>query len=148
MIRKILLAAFVSASLFANEIIIKDSYCSVDQTIQNIKHILNQKGLRIFTVVDHGKNAASVKLDLTPTKVIIFGNPKVGTTLMESNITVALDLPMKVLVYEDEAGQTKVVYRDGSWLALTHGIEDEETVQKVNGALDKITTRAGLCKKD
>ena len=148
MIKKVLLTALLSVNIFASEIIIKDSYCSVDQTIQNIKHILNQKGLRIFTVVDHSKNAASVKMDLTPAKVIIFGNPKIGTKLMENNITVALDLPMKVLVYQDEAQQTKVVYRDGNWLALTYAIEDEMTAEKVNGALDKITTRAGLCKKD
>ena len=83
-------------------------------TIAKIEKIVESKakaGLGVFTIIDHKKGADKVKLELSDTKVIVFGNPKLGTKLMQRDPLVALDLPMKVLVYS-ENNKTKIVYRD------------------------------------
>ena len=85
-----------------------------------------------------------VDMHLNESKVIIFGNPKVGTKLMQEDMTVALDLPLRVLVFKDDAGQVKVAYRDGSWLKEHHLLKSDELTNKVNVGLDKITDKARL----
>jgi uncharacterized protein (DUF302 family) len=94
-----------------------------------------------MAMIPHDKGAASVGLELRPTRVLIFGNPKVGTLLMQSNQSIGIDLPLKVLVHEDENGDVFVSYFDASFLTARHGITDKTAVvEKVNGALDGITS--------
>ena len=144
MIRKFFLVLVIlSASIFASDIVIKDSKYNVHDTINNIKAIVKAKGLGVFAVINHKGNAKSVGLDMRETKVIIFGNPKLGTKLMQENILAALDLPIKILVYEDIDGSVKIAYRNASWLKNLHGLGDNKTVALIDHGLDKLTDKAG-----
>ncbi|MFC2073673.1 DUF302 domain-containing protein [Campylobacterota bacterium] len=142
--KKILAILVLSASLFSNDIIVKQSDYSVDETIENIKKIVKAKGFGVFAVINHQGNAKMVDLKLNESKVIIFGNPKIGTLLMQEDMRVALDLPLRVLVYKDEAGQVKLAYRDGSWLKDHHVLGSDKLTDKVNKGMDKITDKARL----
>jgi len=136
--------ALIGSTLFANEIIIKKSNKSVDKTIETIKNIVTKKGLNIFAVIDHAKGAKSVGMKLLPSKVIIFGNPKMGTLLMQDDASTALDLPMKIAVYKVQDGSVYMAYRDGDALQQEHTkIKKSKLIKKINSALDKITTKAG-----
>jgi len=146
-IKKLLILIGLSLSLFANDIIIKDSDFTVDETIENIKNIINQaakneKGLAVVTVIDHKKNASNVNMRLNESKVIIFGNPIVGTLLMQEDMTIALDLPLRILVYSNDDNETKVAYRDGSWIKSHHFLQEANLVNKVDEVLDDITDKA------
>jgi len=147
-VKKIMLIISLSFTLFANDIIIKKSYCSFDQTVQNIKNIVKAKGLGVFAVINHSGNAKSIGMNLNDSKMIVFGNPKLGTALMQQDMTVGLDLPLRILVYRDGDGSVKMAYRDGSWIANHHILNAQKKINKINNGLDKITTKAGQCKRD
>ena len=138
----------LSVTLFANDIIIKESSCSVDKTVGNLKHILRNKGLSIFATINHKANAKMVNMKLNESKMLIFGNPKLGTALMQQDMTTGLDLPLRILVYKESDGKVKMAYRDGSWLNKKHILNAPKKVAKVNNAMDKFTSKAGQCKKD
>ena len=146
--KKLLLVVVFTLSLFANEIIVKESHCSVDKTVQKIKKIVTKKGLHVFAIINHSANAKIVKMKLNKSKIIIFGNAKLGTALMQQDMTVGLDLPLRILVYRGNDGKVKMAYRDASWLADKHMLNAAKKIVKINNAMDKITTRAGQCKKD
>jgi len=146
--KKLLLLVALGASLLANDIVIKKSSCSVDRTVTNLKHILRNKGLSIFATINHHGNAKMVDMKLRESKMVIFGNPRMGTALMQQDMTVGLDLPLRVLVYKDSDGVVKMAYRDGSWLNSKHIFNAPKKVKKMNMALDKITSKAGQCSKD
>merc|ERR1712106_785698 len=111
----------------------------VDDTVELIKAKLIEKGFNIFTTVDHAKNAAGVGLELRPSTVIIFGNPNVGTKLMQCAQEYAIDLPQKVLVYEDADGKVWAVINNQLDLANKHGAKGcQALVEKVNGKLGKL----------
>ena len=147
-VKKLLLIAAFSISLFAQGIIVKESHCSVNATVQHIKNIVAKKGLHVFAVINHSGNANAVGMKLNESKMVIFGNAKLGTSLMQQDMTVGLDLPLRILVYRDTDGKVKMAYRDGSWLANHHLLNAAKKIEKVNKALNKITTKAGQCKKD
>jgi len=147
-VKKFLLIAAFGLSLFANDIIIKESHCSVNATVQNIKNIVSKKGLHVFAVINHSGNAKAVGMKLNESKMVIFGNAKLGTALMQQDMTVGLDLPLRILVFRDTDGMVKMAYRDGSWLANHHLLNAATKVAKVNSALNNITTKAGQCKRD
>lgn len=146
--KKILLMVAFSLSLMANNITIKESHCSVDKTAQKIKKIVTKKGLHVFAIINHSGNAKMVGMKLNKSKMIIFGNAKLGTALMQQDMTVGLDLPLRILVYRDSDGKVKMAYRDASWLADKHMLNAKKKIKKINNAMDKITTRAGQCKRD
>lgn len=146
--KKILSMLILSASLFANEIITKESCLSVDETANNIKKIVSAKGLSVFAIINHGQNAKMVDMELGESKMVVFGNPKLGTVLMQQDMRIGLDLPLRVLVYEDKDGKVKMAYRDGSWLDNKHIINAPKKVAKLNKAMENITTKAGQCLKD
>ncbi|WP_428739753.1 DUF302 domain-containing protein [Sulfurimonas sp.] len=135
-------------NLSASDMIIKKSECSVDETVMNIKSIVKKKGLSIFATINHDANAKAVGMELQEAKMVMFGNPKLGTKLMQEDITAGLDLPLRILVYKDSYGEVKMAYRDGSWLAEHHIIKAQQRVAKVNNAMDNITKKAGQCKRD
>jgi len=141
-IKNILAVLVLSVTLLAKDIIIKPSDYSVDETITNIKTIVKEKGFGVFAVINHKGNAKMVDMTLNEAKVIIFGNPKVGTRLMQEDITIALDLPLRILVFKDDEGQVKIAYRDGSWLKRHHLLKTDELTNKVNKGLDTITDKA------
>ena len=147
-VKKFLLLTAFSLSLFANSIIVKESHCSVDVTVQKIKNIVSKKGLHVFAVINHSGNAKAVGMKLNEAKMVIFGNAKLGTALMQQDMTVGLDLPLRILVFRDSDGKVKMAYRDGSWLANHHLLNAAKKIDKVNNALNKITDKAGQCKRD
>lgn len=130
--------------MFQKGIITKISTVSLEQTYQQLKTVIdNNPNLKIIAELNHQNNAASVDLDLAPTRIILFGNPRLGTPLMQNAQTVGLDLPQKILVYQDAKGIVRVAYNDPAYLVERHGITDNEGVlQKISGALDKLTSVA------
>ena len=141
--RKLLLVLAVGASLFANDIIIKNSNKSVEKTMDKLQNIINKKGFTVFAVINHQKGADKVRMKMPPAEEIIFGNPKMGTVLMLENMQTGLDLPIRILVYQDKkSGRTKIAYRDGTWLSNEHNLTKRKLINKMNFVLDNITTEA------
>ncbi|WP_459211311.1 DUF302 domain-containing protein [Aquimarina rhabdastrellae] len=125
-------------------IIIKESTLSFETTYQKLKTVLeNNPNLKIIAELDHQANAARVDKKLNPTRIIMFGNPNLGTPLMQNKQVIGLDLPQKILVFEDENGKVKLAYNDPFYLKDRHEIKErEEILNKIKGALDKITSAA------
>jgi uncharacterized protein (DUF302 family) len=100
-------------------------------------------GMTVFARIDHAAGAAEVGLTLPPTELIIFGNARGGTPLMQSVQTVGIDLPLKALVWEDTAGKTWLSYNEPGWIAQRHGIANAEpVVSKIAAALSAISRKA------
>ena len=132
-----------SESVGKNGVITIKSMYSVSVTIDKLEAVLNKKGMTIFKRVDHAAGAQKAGLQLRPTELLIFGNPKVGTPLMLCSQTAALDLPQKALAYEDEKGQVWLAYNDPAYMAKRHNIKDcDAAVQKVTSALAKFASIA------
>ncbi len=112
---------------------------SVKSTLDRLEAALQAGGVTIFARIDHAAGAASVGMALRPTEVLIFGNPRAGTPLMQSVQTVGLDLPLKVLAWEDAHGAVWVTYSDPAWLAARHGIDPGAT--PAAGALTAAVTK-------
>ncbi len=108
-----------------NGIIDVPSNYSVDQTVETLKGILNAKGVTLFALVDHSGEAEKVGMKMPPTKLLIFGSPKAGTPLMLAVPSVAIDLPLKVLVWEDSSGKVWLSYNSPAYLKERHDIPDE-----------------------
>jgi uncharacterized protein (DUF302 family) len=106
----------------SNGIVELVSQNSFAETLDKLTQILTQKGVTIFAVVDHSGEAAKVGIDMRPTKVVIFGNPKDGTPVMLASPSAAIDLPLKILIAENEAGKVLVSYNTPEYLAQRHGI--------------------------
>ncbi len=124
-------------------LIMKRSQHSVGETLDRLETALKAKGLTIFARVDHAAGAAKADLDLPPTQLLIFGNPRLGTPLMQSNRTVAIDLPQKALAFEDAEGQVWLAYNDPEHLAARHDITDRQAIRdKIAKALDAFTDKA------
>src|SRR5580700_8375824 len=98
---------------------------SVDQTVQKLEGILKAKGVKLFALIDHSGEAEKAGMQMRPTKLLIFGNPKAGTPLMIAAPTVAIDLPIKILVWEDAGGKVNVSYNDPAYLQMRHGLPAE-----------------------
>ena len=105
-----------------NGIVTIPSHHSVDETVERLKSILQSKGITLFAVIDHSGEAAKVGMKMPKTKLVIFGNPKGGTPLMLATPSVAIDLPLKVLVAEDAQGKVWVSYNSPQYLKKRHGI--------------------------
>jgi uncharacterized protein (DUF302 family) len=103
-----------------NGVVHKRSNHPVDDTVDKLKGILSAKGITLFTVVDHSGEAQKAGLKMPPTKLLIFGNPKAGTPLMLASPSIAIDLPLKILVGEDEAGKVWISYNAPVYLAGRH----------------------------
>lgn len=146
--KKTVMILATALSLFASDVLVKESCVSVDATTQNIKNILKKKGITLFTIVDHGQNAKDVKLGLGESKLIIFGNAKLGTLFMQKDKKLGLDLPLKILVYKDEDKKVKMAYRDGSNLGDKRQKGTLKNIETVNNAMHNITTKASQCLKD
>lgn len=115
----------------------------VKTTADNLENALNSKGMKVFARIDHEQGAMNVDMALRPTQVIIFGNPMVGTPLMQCQQTVAIDLPQKALIYENDQGQTWLVYNDPAFLNQRHNLEGcGEALEKVSGALSNFAKSA------
>jgi uncharacterized protein (DUF302 family) len=114
------------------------------QTMKKLEAEVKAKGLTVFAHVDHAANAEAAGLSLPPTDLLIFGNAKGGTPLMQLAQSIGIDLPMKALVWQDAAGKTWLSYNDPAWLAQRHGIgpEAEAAVHAMTAALTALAKAA------
>ncbi|UWR21336.1 DUF302 domain-containing protein [Sulfitobacter sp. S190] len=132
----------MAQSAFA-EMVEKTSPHSVDVTIDRLAAAVEGAGATVFARVDHAAGAAKVDMELRPTQLLIFGNPKLGTPAMLDGQTAGLDLPLRVLAYADAEGVVHVAYHDPATLAQTHGLPaDAKYIAMMTGALDKLTSKA------
>jgi uncharacterized protein (DUF302 family) len=112
-------------------------------TIDRLEAALEEAGIAVMGRVDHAANAEGADLDLPPTSLLIFGNPRLGTPLMQSERTIGLDLPLKALAWEDAEGRVWLSYTDPAALAARYGIDDRsEVFDRMTGALNTFTGRA------
>jgi uncharacterized protein (DUF302 family) len=95
---------------------------SVDATVEKIRGILEAKGVRLFALVDHSGEAEKVGMTMRPTKLLIFGNPKAGTPVMLVAPSIAIDLPLKILVAEDSGGKVRIAWNSAAWLQARHNL--------------------------
>jgi len=138
-----LVLTFAFPSLANDGIIRLSSAYSVTATADRLINLLENKGMTVFTRIDHAAAAEKVGIALRPTTLIIFGNAKVGSPLMACSQSVGLDLPQKALISQDEKGQVWLSYNDPAYLKDRHQITGcEEVLQKVSGALNKFATGA------
>ena len=116
------------------------------QTVARLEAAVQAKGLTVFARIDHAAGAAAVGLALRPTVLVIFGNARGGTPLMQARQTAGIDLPLKALVWQDEAGATWLSYNEPAWLAARHGVaaQDEAIVRALTGALAALGGTATL----
>jgi uncharacterized protein (DUF302 family) len=114
------------------------------ETMNKLEVEVKAKGMTVFARIDHAAGAAQVGLPLRPTELLIFGNAKGGTPLMQSMQMIGIDLPLKALVWQDASGNTWLSYNDPSWLAKRHGLgrETEATVSAMTAALDTVASAA------
>ena len=116
---------------------------SFDETYQTLKQAIESKGLKVIAEIDHAENAKSADMKLPPTKVILFGNPKMGTPLMKAKQSMALDLPQRMAVYEDAQGKVHIVYNNPQVTAKKHQLEgQDEIIKKSSGALKMLANKA------
>src|SRR5437762_9466608 len=112
------------------------------KTMDRLELEVRARGMTVFARIDHAAGAAEVGLTLRPTELIIFGNARGGTPLMESVQTVGIDLPLKALVWEDASGKTWLSYNEPSWIAHRHGVANAEpAVNKTSGVLSAMARR-------
>ena len=106
-------------------VVTKASPRSAAETLERLKSLLDEKGLKLFDVVDHSGEAEKVGLEMPDTKLVLFGSPAAGTPVMLAAPLAALDLPLKVLVWEDGEGAVRVSYNSPDFLAARHHLSDE-----------------------
>lgn len=124
-------------------LIVRESAHDVPVTLQRLTNALKAKGITIFSVIDHGQGAAQAGLSLRPTVVVIFGNPKAGTPLMQASQTAGIDLPLKILIWEDEAGKTHLAYNDPAWIAARHHADVPKVVSALSAVLAELAEESG-----
>ena len=113
------------------------------ETMNRLEAAVTAKGLTVFARIDHAEGASAVGLSLRPTEVLIFGNAKGGTPLMQAVQTIGIDLPLKALVWQDAAGDTWLSWNDPAWLVARHGASGAEAVAgKLGAVLDDVAKAA------
>ena len=113
------------------------------ETMDRLQAEIRAQGMTVFARIDHAAGAAEVGLTLPPTKLIIFGNARGGTSLMQASQTAGIDLPLKALVWQDAAGKTWISYNEPSWIAQRHSVANAEpVVSKMAAALSAMSKAA------
>ena len=115
----------------------------VATTVDRLERVLGEKGMTVFARIDHASGAEEAGLSLPPTEVLVFGNPQVGTPLMGCARSVAIDLPQKMLAWEDDSGATRLGWNDPAYLRERHRVEGCDAVlEKIGAALDAFARAA------
>jgi uncharacterized protein (DUF302 family) len=113
------------------------------ETMDRLATEIQAREMKVFARIDHAAGAAEVGLTLRPTELIIFGNARGGTPFMQSVQTVGIDLPLRLLVWEDAAGKAWISYNEPGWIARRHGVRNaEQVVSKMGAVLSAITRKA------
>lgn len=121
----------------ADGLITLSSSYGPEQTMSRFEAAVQARGMTVFAHVDHAAGAASAGMSLRPTELLVFGNAKGGTPLMQADQTMGIDLPLKALVWQDQSGATWLSYNDPAWLARRHGLDhaSDATVSAMVAAL-------------
>jgi uncharacterized protein (DUF302 family) len=139
------LLGMVAVNAFAGEngLISKSSRYSAPETMDRLVAVLQSKGMTVFARIDHAAEAEKAGLKMRPSQLLIFGNPKGGTPLMVAAPTVAIDLPLKALAWEDAGGKVRLSYNSAAWLKERHGIQGKDNaIAALEKALDAMTGKA------
>ena len=135
--------AWQPASAQDNGLIIKESSFGVAETLDRLEALFGDRGIGVAARVDHAAAADKAGLELNPNQVLIFGNPNLGTPLMQSNPTIGIDLPLKVVGWEDADGKVWIAYNDPDFLRDRHAITDRDKgFAQMAQVLDGLTTAA------
>jgi uncharacterized protein (DUF302 family) len=130
-------------ALAADGMVTVPSTHTVEETAERLESVLHEKGMTIFNRIKHSEAAAKVGIELRKTELILFGNPKVGSPLMKCQQSVAIDLPQKALIWEDDNAKVWISYNDPRYLEKRHNIAGcEEVIAKIEKALAGITKSA------
>jgi len=137
-------ASRTESAMNENGLITTRSGNAVKLTVDRLEARLKAMGITVFARIDHAAGAASADMPLRPTELLIFGNPKAGTPLMQANQTIGIDLPLKILVWEDNSGGVWITYNDPTWLAKRHNLGDKAAaaVKAMADALIKLAEAA------
>ncbi len=136
---------FSTLAIADNGLVSVKSSHDVKLTADRLEKNLAMKGMTVFARINHAEGAQKVGKQLRPTELIIFGNPKVGAPLMQCGQRIAIDLPQKALVWEDEGGQVWLSYNDPKYLAKRHGIKGcDEVIKKIENALGNFAKMATI----
>jgi uncharacterized protein (DUF302 family) len=137
---------FLTSQAYAdNGIISVKSSHEVKATADRLENTLKQKGMTVFIRINHAAGAQKVGKKLRPTELVVFGNPKVGTPLMQCSQSTAIDLPQKALIWEDDQGQVWLSYNDPNYLVERHGITGcDEVIKKIEKALSNFAKAATM----
>jgi len=112
------------------------------QTMQKLIAAVTEKGLSVLAHIDHAGAAAKAGLALAPTDLLIFGNAKGGTPLMQAQQSMGIDLPLKALVWQEQDGRTLLGYNDPAWLAKRHGVENDHVIAVLRDVLAAVAAKA------
>ena len=122
-----------------NLFIKKKSASSVQETIDKLEAILKEKGIAVFVKINHFQNAKDINSEMNESQVILFGNPKIGTLMMQKNIFLSLDLPLKIAVIKDDSSNVWVVYNSTNIFRKKYDFSDSEIMERIDMLLDNIT---------
>ncbi|MBF0193986.1 MAG: DUF302 domain-containing protein [Magnetococcales bacterium] len=148
MILTIIFWLFAIPALADSTTVVKQSQFGVTQTLDRLEGALKKKGVTIFARINHAKGAKNANLVLPPTQLLIFGNPKLGTPLMQENGAIGLDLPMKVVAWQDSNSQVWLAYTKPSSMAKRHSITiNKAIITKMSKVLNTLTNMAAGVKK-
>ena len=117
---------------------------TVSETVDRFSEAVEAAGLLVFARIDHAANAAEAGFELRPTELLIFGNPRGGTPLMQDRQTAGIDLPVKALAWQDEHGQVWLTYNDAEWIGDRHGLgtQSRSTLDLITDGIAKIAGHA------
>ena len=119
-----------------------EGHLPVGETVRRLKNALEVRSIPVFATFDHAQNAEEVGLDLRPTTVVVFGAPQVGTALMQANQRVSIDLPLRLSVWEDEAGRTWLAFPRMSALAARYDLGNLPAIPKMQALLESLAAEA------
>jgi len=137
-----LLMLNISISYAVQDYTVKQSRYSVGETIDRLESIIKQKGIIVYSRIYHSMGAKKAGIAMRPTQLIIFGNPKAGSPLINENPLAALDLPLKVMAWQDEKNQTWLAYMNSNELRTRHNIQNAALLAEMDALLKTITNQA------
>ena len=129
------------AQTTGNGIIAISSNHSVDQTVEKLRGILQAKGVTLFALIDHSGEAEKAGMRMRPTRLLIFGSPKAGTPVMLAAPSIAIDLPLKILIWEDSRGKVWISYNSPAYLQERHGVP-QDLLQNIS-VVETLAIKAG-----
>ena len=143
----LIIALFGAPAIANDQIQTLESKYSVKESLDRLSAILTKKGIRVMARVNHAAGAKAAGLKLPPTELLIFGNPKLGTPLMQTNRMIGLDLPMKVLAWQDKSGKVRLAYTTPAALQARHGVSGRDKIfATMTKALAGLTGKAAGAK--